>query len=133
MHKQKMLIKSVMESGARGYIVKDDREAILNLAEIISSVAAGGFYFSKQSYQSLVGGNISANSILMPTVRQLEILSLCASMPGASSKDIAKQLSIAPSTLRNLLSECYRKLGVHSRRAAVEKARMLGLLTPPAT
>ena len=130
MHKQKTLIKSVMDSGARGFIVKDDREAILRLAEVISSIASGGFYFSQQSYQALIGNKESDHSFVMPTSRQLEILSLCASKPDASSLEIAKQLNIAPSTIRNLLSGCYKKLGVNSRSAAIEKARQLGLVTP---
>lgn len=130
MHKQKSLIRSVMQCGARGYIVKDDREAILNLAEIIFSVAAGGFYFSQQSYHSLIGDAQIEGAFSMPSPRQLEILSLCASKPGASSRDIARQLSIAPSTIRNLLSESYKKLGVKNRRAAIEKARTLGIIGP---
>jgi len=130
MHKQKTLIKSVMDSGARGFIVKDDREAIVKLAEIISSIASGGFFFSQQSYQALIGDKESDSSFSIPTARQLEILSLCASKPGSSSQEIAKQLNIAPSTIRNLLSGCYKKLVVNSRSAAIEKARKLGLVTP---
>jgi DNA-binding CsgD family transcriptional regulator len=42
-------------------------------------------------------------------------------------------MSISNSTVRNLLSGAYIKLGVHNRIAAVTKARQLGLISsePP--
>jgi DNA-binding CsgD family transcriptional regulator len=39
-------------------------------------------------------------------------------------------MKIAHSTFRNLLSEAYLKLGIHSRSAAIAKARQLGLISP---
>jgi DNA-binding CsgD family transcriptional regulator len=39
-------------------------------------------------------------------------------------------MEIAHSTFRNLLSEAYLKLDVHSRAAAIAKARQLGLIPP---
>jgi DNA-binding CsgD family transcriptional regulator len=42
-------------------------------------------------------------------------------------------MSITNSTIRNLLSGAYIKLGVRTRIAAVSKARQLGLITPEPT
>jgi DNA-binding CsgD family transcriptional regulator len=39
-------------------------------------------------------------------------------------------MSISNSTVRNLLSGSYIKLGVRNRNAAVTKARQLGLISP---
>ena len=64
------------------------------------------------------------------TPRQMEVLSLCAAYPDASTSDLAQMMSISNSTVRNLLSNLYLRLGVHSRTAAVEKAREMGLVTP---
>ena len=130
MHKESTLIRSVMEAGAKGYIIKDDHDSIVNLGDIIQSVATGGVYFSKQSYGMLTGEQQSEQTFVMPTKRQLEALSLCASSPGASVEQLAPKLNIAPSTLRNLLSNCYMRLQVRNRAAAVERARQLGLITP---
>jgi DNA-binding CsgD family transcriptional regulator len=41
-------------------------------------------------------------------------------------------MSISNSTVRNLLSGAYLKLGVRTRSAAVARARQLGLISPEA-
>ena len=128
MHNQKTLIKSVMQAGASGYILKDDRESILRLADIISSVVSGGIFFSDRSYKLLYGKNNLEKFNL--TERQKEVLSLLASQPNSTTDELAKQLDIAPSTVRNLLSESYIRLGVNNKTAAVVQARKLGLITP---
>lgn len=130
MYKMQTLIKAVMEAGAKGYIIKDDREAILQLSDIILSVAAGGVFFSKQSYDALTGEKTDPTEFKMLTHRQQEALSLCAASPNMSTNNLAEQLNIASSTLRNLLSDAYLRLNVHNRAAAVAKARQLGLITP---
>ena len=47
---------------------------------------------------------------------------------GLSNRAIAEQLVLALSTVKWYLKELYRKLDVHSRTAAVARARTLGLL-----
>ncbi|MBN2113635.1 MAG: tetratricopeptide repeat protein [Acidimicrobiia bacterium] len=42
--------------------------------------------------------------------------------------EMARELYVAPSTVRSHLKSIYRKLGVHRRAAAVERSRDLGLL-----
>lgn len=128
MHNQRTLIEAVMEAGASGYILKDDRESILRLGDIITSVAAGGIYFSEQSYQLLNGKLEDGSPNLTP--RQREVLSLIASKPNATTAELAKTLDIAPSTVRNLLSDSYIRMKVSNKTAAVVKARKLGLITP---
>ena len=130
MHKQRTLIRAVMEAGAKGYIIKDDRQAILQLGDIITSVAAGGVFLSKQSYTALLGEEVELGDLRMLTKRQLEALSLCAAYPNISTSEMAKRLGIAPSTLRNMLSDSYLRLKVRNRAAAIAKARQLGLITP---
>jgi DNA-binding NarL/FixJ family response regulator len=49
---------------------------------------------------------------------------------GRASAEIASALSIAGKTLRNRLSRVHRKLGVHSRIAAMRKAIEMGLIEP---
>lgn len=130
MHKQRTLVKAVVDAGAKGYILKDDRQAIVQLGEIVASVAAGGAYFSEQSYAVLTNKLASANDVQSITPRQREVLSLFASRPDVKLKDLAKELNIASSTLRNLLSDSYRRLNVRNLTAAIVRARELGLITP---
>jgi LuxR family transcriptional regulator, maltose regulon positive regulatory protein len=62
----------------------------------------------------------------MLTRREVEILGLLAER--LADKEIAEKLVIAPNTVRKHTSTIYSKLGVNSRREAVEVARSLGLL-----
>ena len=123
------LIRGIIDVGASGYIVKDDTAAIETLGEIIRKVARGDVHFSEKAHAKLVR---SLNKGQEPklTARQLEVLSFFGAHPNSTTLDIATELSIAPSTVRNTLSNSYFKLGVRNRTAALAKARELGLITP---
>ena len=129
MHTQRTLINAVMESGASGYIVKDDQATIRELPSVIRTVAGRSIYMSQYAYQELKRSKTSA--LLQPlSPRQLEALSMCATYPDASTDELSQMMNIANSTLRNLLSGAYLKMNVRSKAAAIAKARQLGLITP---
>ena len=50
---------------------------------------------------------------------------------GRSNAEIASALFLSPNTIKTHLRTIYKKLGVHSREAAVARARALGLLDSP--
>jgi LuxR family maltose regulon positive regulatory protein len=60
------------------------------------------------------------------TERELQVLRLLAT--GLSSTETAEELVIAVSTVRSYIKVIYRKLDVHSRAEALERARQLNLL-----
>jgi len=60
------------------------------------------------------------------TDRELEILGLLAA--GSSTAEIATELSISPTTVRNHVQRILTKLHVHSRLAAVAFAYSEGLI-----
>jgi len=80
--------------------------------------------------QSLIINNADKQVYRAIEERQREALSLCAAYPGYTKDKIARKLGIANSTLRNLLSDSYRRLIVSNLAAALIKARQLGLITP---
>jgi two-component system nitrate/nitrite response regulator NarL len=129
MHNERSLIRSVTETGVSGYILKDDQAMIRDLGNVILSVASGAVVFSQQVHQLLHRYNSSqaAEPLLN---RQTEILSLCAAYPDSTTAELAQKLGLSNSTVRNLLSDAYLRLGVHTRLAAVTKARQLGMITP---
>lgn len=129
-HRHPTLIRSVMDAGARGYIVKTDAAASQRLGEIITSIASGGMYLSEQTVESLAQKIGGADDIDMLTDRQRQVLSMCAANPGMPTDELAGKLNIAPSTVRNLLSSSYKRLRVNNMTAAILKARELGLITP---
>src|SRR5215212_729568 len=123
------LMRSIIEAGASGYILKDDTAAFRELGNVVLSVAHGGIYFSKKAHSLYMQvDTLTGNDLLTP--RQMEVISLCAAYPDASTSDLAQMMSVSNSTVRNLLSSLYLRLGVHSRTAALEKAREMGLVTP---
>ncbi|MEW5940817.1 MAG: response regulator transcription factor [Chloroflexota bacterium] len=130
MFAERGLIRSVMEAGASGYILKDDQLAIRDLGNIVQSVSSGGIYFSQNAHR-LYADYLSKNSgEELLTARQQEALSLCSAYPDSDTAELARKMSVGHSTFRNFLSGAYLKLGVHNRPAAVAKARQLGLITP---
>lgn len=126
MFAERSIIRAVMEAGASGYILKDDSAAIQNLPHIVLSVADGGIYLSQKAGE-LYQRRENANERLL-TRRQLEVLLLCAAFPSSKTSELAYKMSVSNSTVRNLLSGAYLKLDAHTRAAALEKARLLGLL-----
>ena len=127
MHSQRTLIQSLVEAGISGYVLKDDRAAMLDLAAVVRLVHGGGRYFSPAVARLLYGPPGEGEGLL--TARQLEVLSYCAAYPAAGTAEVARQLHIAPSTVRNLLSGAYLRLEAPNRAAAIARARQLGLIT----
>lgn len=129
MYVERQLIKSVMDTGAGGYVLKDDQTIIRNLAHAVRSIASGGVVFSEQAHRLLLRRDLEKDRAQL-TQRQLEALSLSAAFPGWTTAELANKMSVTNSTIRSLLSNAYLHLGVHSRLAAITKACELGLITP---
>ena len=66
----------------------------------------------------------SANAL---TAREQEVLALLARR--YANKEIAEELVITPNTVKRHTLQIFAKLGVNDRRAAVERAQQLGLLS----
>jgi two-component system, NarL family, nitrate/nitrite response regulator NarL len=128
MHLQRTLINSVLEAGASGYILKEDGAALRDLAGVVRSIANGAIFISQAAMQELMRRTGSLAEPLSP--RQLEALSYLATYPNASTADLAKAMNVAHSTVRNLLSTAYVKLGVTNRTAAILEARHRSVITP---
>jgi two-component system nitrate/nitrite response regulator NarL len=122
------LIRAVVEAGASGYILKNDSQVIQELGKTILSVARGDVCFSQKAWKTFLGKREEPF-----TARQLEALSLCAAYPNSKTAELARMMKIANSTLRNLLSTVYLKLGVQTRAGAIAKGREMGIITPDST
>jgi len=129
MHAERGIIRAVMEGGASGYILKEDRNTIRELGSVILSVVKGGIYLSDKARDAYMR-NRDATRDEPLTGRQMEVLSLCAAYPDHTTSELARKMNVANSTVRNLLSGAYLRLGVRTRAAAIAKARQLGLITP---
>lgn len=125
MHSRPALFKAIKDTGASGYILKDDGESFNRLDEILLDI-----YKNDSIYYSPEVLRVLSNSDQIPCLskRQSQILSLIRSKPGISNVELANYLVVAPSTIRNHLSDIYIKLGVNNRTSAILKAQQLGLL-----
>jgi two-component system, NarL family, response regulator NreC len=124
MYTQRTLIDALVNTGINGYIFKDDQASIQQLGRIVVKVAGGGIHYSQGAYQD--DQEEPVESLL--TGRQLEALSLCASHPDCDTFALARELGITSSTMRNLLSNAYLRLGVRTRAAAIVKVHQMGIL-----
>ncbi len=127
MFTQHSLIDALVNTGISGYIFKDDQVSIQKLDKIVEIIANGGIYYSQGACRDAREDPV--DSLLTP--RQLEALSLCASRPDGDTIALAGKLGITGSTLRNLLSGAYLRLGVRTRAAAIARAHQLGILPEP--
>lgn len=130
MHSQRSLIRAILDAGASGYILKDDWVAMRELPSIIRQVIGGSIYLNQTLYKELLKRPTGLLISQKLSQRQLEVLSLCAAYPDASTYELCLKMGVAHSTVRNLLSGAYLKLDVRNRTAAVVKARNMGLITP---
>jgi DNA-binding NarL/FixJ family response regulator len=124
-HNEPGLVRAIVEAGAVGYILKSDSNKIQELGKWIVSLVNGDPCFSDKILRAFPG---RINEPFTP--RQLEALSLCAAYPNSKTAELARKMKIADSTLRNLLSTVYIKLGVQTRAAAIARARQIGIITP---
>ncbi len=129
MHSQRLLIRALLDTGVSGFILKDDTASIRDLASIIRLIDDGGIHLSPSVFQILMDTQATdLNPPLNP--RQLEAITICAAYPNESTAQLATRMEIESSTMRNLLSGAYIKLGVRTRAAAILKARQMGLIFP---
>jgi DNA-binding NarL/FixJ family response regulator len=116
-----------MAAGARAFVMEGDAPRVLTAA--IRSAARGSTYVGPRALDLLVDWLASAErsrSAEERRGRDDDLLRLLAE--GRSIADIGERLGLAPKTVRNRASMLYRRLGVHSRAAAVKVAEQRGLL-----
>jgi len=123
------LVLAGIQSGARGYLLKD--VALADLVNAIRTVAEGGSIVKPAVTQRLLKGlehlQNQFSSLDQPdplTDRETEILRLMAG--GYSNKEIANSLGVAEGTVKNHVSNILSKMGVRDRTRAVLKAFELG-------
>ncbi|MEL6546555.1 MAG: response regulator transcription factor [Myxococcota bacterium] len=111
-------LRRAVESGVRGYLLKDAPSE--QLAEAVRRIANGERVFA----DALMNAAWSEDDPL--NERERQVLRLAET--GKTGPQIAKELGIAPGTVRNYLHEASQKLGVSSRIEAARLARSKGWL-----
>lgn len=132
-------VLELLQSGASGYLLKDVDPSMLNRA--IRSVAAGNIFVYPKLADRLFGGICEGEDLPERvqevwekfrtdrlTRREQDVLACIAK--GYSNQDIAKELFVSEKTVKNHLTNIFRKLNVNDRTQAliyVLKHRILTL------
>jgi DNA-binding NarL/FixJ family response regulator len=120
---------TAMRAGARGYILKDAQKD--DMLRAIRAVGRGEAIFSPAIATRLIDFFATPRPAAPPqafpdlTDREREILNLIAQ--GHNNHEIAVQLVLSPSTVRNYVSNIFSKLQVADRAQAIVRAREAGL------
>lgn len=121
-------IFSAIKAGADGYLLKDEpiekiKEAIVNLlndegAPMSPSIARKALNLLMNSTASLDTKEQKSVSIdYNLTDREIEVLSFL--VEGFEYKEIASKMAVSPNTVRNHISNIYKKLHVTSKTQAI--------------
>jgi DNA-binding NarL/FixJ family response regulator len=122
------------ELGVSGYF---HRGEILDISQVVAAVrAAAAGLFVVPLTSPFSGSRARRRRVLMETFglsrAEAEVLDLIRE--GLSNKEIARSTHYAPQTIKNMVSSCFRKLGVHQRAAAAERAQeVVGVLVQGAS
>jgi DNA-binding NarL/FixJ family response regulator len=118
---------TMVDAGARGYLVKDgDPE---ELVSAIRAAAAGGSPLAPVAASALLRSRQARSYLQDLTAREREVLELLAA--GLSNRAIGERLGVTEATVKAHLTRVYTRLGVTDRVSAAMRAREMGLGPKP--
>lgn len=125
------LIFNAIQAGADGYLLKDtDPETLKNgLIETLDGGAAMTPSIAQKTLRLLRNPGsvpVASTKDFELTDREVEVLEQLSS--GLSYTKIAANIFLSPSTVRKHIENIYRKLQVHSKLDAIEKAKRNNLI-----
>jgi two-component system, NarL family, nitrate/nitrite response regulator NarL len=125
-HDESAIVYRALQEGAAGFLPKESTRS--ELVNAVLDCAKGRDVVAPSLAAGLVGeirkSAEPAGPVLSP--REREVLKLIAG--GSSIPSIAKELYLAPSTVKTHVQRLYEKLGVGDRAAAVAEAMRRKLL-----
>ena len=117
-HNEIEYLMKAVDIGVNGYLLKDSESAELKKA--IFTVAEGESYIQPSLIPALnakmIETNKDAEKIKSLTKRELDVLKLLA--VGMYNKEVGKRLEISERTVKNHVSNIFKKLGVTDRTQA---------------
>lgn len=122
MHDNKEYIQSAINSGAKGYILKDKPAAEMIAA--VRSIYNGNTHFCSSSAKAL-DANSSAPPEKLTAREQAIFMEL---LNGMKNKHISEKLNISVRTVESHRANIYRKLDTHSMAGLIRYAKRAGYI-----
>jgi len=121
-----MLERTIALAEPEGFVrtLVDEGEPMHHLLQRYVSTRTGRFYAHKllSFFEARTPGPMLVDPLNKREMQVLQLLSTHLSVP-----EIASEIHLAPTTIRTHVKNIYRKLGVHGRLAAIQKAEEIGL------
>lgn len=132
MHNHSEYVLRILQSGARGYVLKNAPAE--ELVRAIETVNGGSTYFSNEVArvalnQFVRGGNVEGPQANQVSNREREVLVAIAD--GLSNKEIACRLGVGVRTVETHRERIMRKLNIHSIAGLTRFAIQKGLICVP--
>ena len=131
MHNTEQVIREVLESGARGFVLKSD--AGQNLVAAVKAVAAGKPFFTPNVADVVLKGYLRSNSkngsranLPVLTTRELQVMQLLAE--GKANKAVASAMQISVKTVEAHRSNINHKLSIKTTSELVRYAVRNGIV-----
>ena len=121
MHRDRVLRDEMLQAGATAYVTKSVPS--VDLVRILREIMA-----PLNPSQSVSNDQIPVRGHELLTVRERQVIYLIGK--AQSNRSIASSLGITEGTVKRHSSSIYLKLGARSRMQAVQKALLLGILSP---
>lgn len=117
--KDESIIHNVMKAGAISYILKD--VSIYELAQAIRAAYNGQQTIAAEALTSIIANRRQAHKLGFDlTTREYTVLRLM--MGGFNNREIAEQLMISKSTVKNHITHIFAKLNTRNRTRAIAVA-----------
>ena len=132
MHDSEQVMREVLQSGARGLVLKSDADR--DLLEAVEAVAKKRHFFTTRLSELVLGGYLAGTAtkekekknVAQLTERECEVMRLLAD--GMSSKEAATRLQISIRTVESHRINISRKLGFNSIAKLVHYAIRHGIV-----
>ena len=120
------LLISGLDSGARGYALKDGTQSELTTA--LKTVAEGGTYVDPRLHPALLSRRATSTQKSL-SKREREIMDLLAQ--GLTGEQVAEKLFLSPETIKTHIRNAMNKLEANTRVHAIAIALREGFISSP--
>jgi len=123
MHDNKEYIQNAIDSGAKGYILKDKPAA--EMIEAVRTIYRGDTHFCSTSVNTLEPAKEKNDPDKLTTREQAILMEL---LNGLKNKHISEKLNISVRTVECHRGNIYRKLDTHSMTGLIRYAKKVGFI-----